>query len=393
MISQGRTIRGDLDFAFSNPRPESTPQPTRTDWICPKCGGHNFSRRIQCYQCKLDKPADAAALPQINGQYWDPNQAPAAQNYWQDPNQSAAFAGYDPAQYAAAYGMEANQYAAYYQQYNPQQATESTPAQPTPQPKPSADLDDEFSSFLEQVSGDTKTSTQPQQWPQGMNFVWDDSKGCYLDAQSGYCYEAMSGLYFRRQESDKIDYFTYDAATNTFAPHREQQVVSNPAPKPAAQVKTVISAQPVKVISSQPVISAPPAIEKPAEEKPASAVSTAKPALVSISFSKSNPNDFDKWNQKKQELRAAFEEEDAQAEEKSNSDPNSAGDPAGEQDPEDDVSDEPEEEEGPITVGTICMLCQRELETDAKLQKHLTKSELHKVRGCFNGYLLDLTFR
>jgi hypothetical protein len=377
VISQGRTIRGDLEFAFSHPRPESTPQPTRTDWNCPKCGGHNFSRRTQCYQCKLDKPADATALPQINGQYWDPNQA--AQNYWQDPNSAAYAAGYDPAQYAAAYGMEASQYAAYYEQYNPQQATESTtaPATQAPQPSTGADLDDEFSSFLEQVgSSDTKTSTQPQQWPQGMNFVWDDSKGCYLDAQSGYCYEAMSGLYFKRQENDKIDYYTYDTATNTFAPYKEQQVVVNPAPAPVA--KTVISAQPVKVISSQPVISAPPVIERPPEEKPASTASAAKPTLVSISFSKSNPNDFDKWNQKKQELRAAFEEEDAQAEEKSNSDQNSASDPAGEQDPEDDVSGEAEEEEGPITVGTICMLCQRELETDAKLQKHLTKSELHK---------------
>ncbi len=377
VISQGRTIRGDLEFAFSNPRPESTPHPPRTDWICPKCGGHNFSRRIQCYQCKLDKPADATALPQINGQqFWDPNQT---QNYWQDPNAAYA-AGYDPAQYAAAYGMDPAQYAAYYQQYTAQQpATEAAPASQPSQPSTGADLDDEFSSFLEQVgSSDTKSTSQPQQWPPGMNFVWDDSKGCYIDAQSGYCYEAMSGLYFRRLENDKIEYYTYDTTSNTFAPHKEQQVVANPAPKAASVGKTVVSAQPVKVISSQPVISAPPVIEKPPEEKPASTPSAAKPALVSISFSKSNPNDIDKWNQRKQELRAAFEEEEAQNEEKSNSDQNSNSDPAGEQDL-DDVSDEPEEEEGPITVGTICMLCQRELQTEAKLQKHLTQSDLHKV--------------
>jgi len=374
VVSQGRTIRGDLDFAFSNPRPESSPNPPRTDWICPNCSGHNFSRRVQCYQCKMDKPANATALPQINGQqYWDPNQA--AQNYWQDPNATYA-PGYDPIQYAAAYGMgDPIQYEAYYQQqYGTQQAT--TPASAA-QPGTGTDLDDEFSSFLEQVgSGDTKSTSQPQQWPLGMNFVWDESKGCYIDVQSGYCYEAMSGLYFKRLESEKIEYFTYDATLNIFAPHKEQSA-ANPTPKTA---KTVISAQPVKVISSQPVISSPPVIEKAPEDKPAPTSSTAKPALVSISFSKSNPNDFDKWKQKKQELRAAFEEEETKGEENSNSDQNSASDPAGEHEPDEEVSDEPEEEEGPITVGTICMLCQRELQTEAKLQKHLTQSELHKVR-------------
>ena len=26
------------------------------DWLCPKCNGHNYSRREDCYKCKTAKP-------------------------------------------------------------------------------------------------------------------------------------------------------------------------------------------------------------------------------------------------------------------------------------------------------------------------------------------------
>jgi hypothetical protein len=28
------------------------------EWICPKCDGRNYSRRIDCYKCKAEKPKE-----------------------------------------------------------------------------------------------------------------------------------------------------------------------------------------------------------------------------------------------------------------------------------------------------------------------------------------------